>query len=115
MPEVVFGKALQLRKFVSLAVPARRDDLDAAIEHLPDEVRKVDFVRRGEVDRDGTAAFKRVDGDRNEVVVDQLGANDLGRVLALFGRKRPAPRAHQLPNGVLCLYLLFHGVDYAIS
>ena len=26
----------------------------------------------------------------------------------------PAPLAHQLPNGVLCLCLLFHGVDYTI-
>ena len=76
-PEVTFGKTLQLRKFVDLAVPARRDDFDASVEHFEDEFRKVDLIRRGEVYRDCTAAVKRVCGDCDRSVVDQLGANDL--------------------------------------
>ena len=55
------------------------------------------------------------EGDRNEVVVDQLGANDLCRALALFGRKSPADRAHPPSDVVFCLCLLFHGGYCSIS
>ena len=43
------------------------------------------------------------------------GSTDAEKSLACPMECIPAaPRAHQLPNGVLCLCLLFHGVDYAI-
>ena len=106
-PEVAFLQPLDPSKFVGFAIPSWRDDFDAAVQPFADEVRKVDFVRRCEVDRHRAAPDR---GGRcgHAPVAVQLVADDFRRLQAFFRRQRLSQRAHLPPERGFFLCCLFH-------
>ena len=106
-PQVLLVQSLQLRELVSLAVPARRDNLDARVKHVLDVWVDVDFVGRGEIDSKRRAVVKRVDLLADASPRLELFADDgVCRCLRVRRESLP-PRFHLAPK----LGLVTHGVE----